>query len=132
MLTELFYIIIYHNFSSIEPFFIENGFGLTQEYRMCAPTVKLLSVALCSTIIRFIIPVSIVTIVYSINLYQVHQSARRVSPHIISDSTPKHTSLPGARRILKMMQNIIISPYLILILWNHLVFNKKIHVSNIV
>jgi hypothetical protein len=112
---------------SIEPFFIENGYLLIEEYRMCGITKDILSVSLYIIIISFLFPGSIVIIVYSIIVYQARQLTRRIIPIKNEGSISIPVSLPYAKRNSEMMKSILIIlnililggiPYLILSFWN--------------
>lgn len=114
---------------SIVPFFYENGFQLEIESRSCMVTTKIVSISMYVVITIFLIPLSIVTIIYGIILHHVHQSTRRVmaiAPNAITNITNVGTSIPNGKRELKLMQNLstqttIISfggtLYLILVIW---------------
>jgi hypothetical protein len=111
----------------LQPFFIEGGYMLMEEYRMCGISIKILSIIIYSNITSFVFPATIVIMIYSKILYQVRQSTRRVASNLTGRSMSLHTSVPSVERNLKVMKNILLlmgifmcggSPFLILTLCN--------------
>ena len=112
---------------SIKPFFVQGGFTLIPEYRMCGVTNRILPVAVYINVISFAFPGSIIGIVYSIILYQLYKSTHRVMPVVNEGSVPGRIPLPSIGRELKTMKIILILlsilacggiPYLIVTFWN--------------
>ena len=111
-----------------EPWFIEGGFELIREYRTCSISISILSVAVYSIVINFVIPASVVSTAFMMILKQVHQSMRQIGPTIQTNSTivRQHISRPS-RKHLKIMQHMMTlmnifglggAPYSIVVLWN--------------
>lgn len=112
----------------IIPFFVDHGYGLEVQSRLCIPSSQLLFTAVYSVFTAFVIPLNVVGWAYSIIIYHVRQSTRRVIG-FVSDAgraTGNRTTL-NVRREMKLMKNIFIlltilfcggTPYLMLVLWH--------------
>jgi hypothetical protein len=114
-------------FFPLQPVFIEGGYMLMDEFRMCGMSNEILSIIIYSNITSFIFPATIVIMIYSKILYQVRQSTRRVTTNPTGRSMSLHASAHSIERNLKIMKNILSlmsifmcggSPFLILTLWN--------------
>ena len=114
----------------IIPFFFEHGYRLEEESHICVATTKIFFTAIFSVIIAFIIPLNIITIVYSIIFFYVRKSTRRVIGFISNTAIMTITttsSILNVRREMKLAKRMFIiltllicggTPYLILILWH--------------
>jgi hypothetical protein len=114
----------------IIPFFFEHGYGLEVEAHLCVPSTKIFFTSIFYVIIAFVIPLNIVTIIYTIIFYYVRQSTRRVIGFISNTTTMTITTnntILNVRREMKLMKNMSIlisllicggTPYLILVLWH--------------
>jgi hypothetical protein len=116
---------------SIEPFFINDGFALVTEIRICTVSPKVFKASMYAIVIIYIISLHIVEIAYSVILYHVRQSTRRVTAFVPTVNTGNITNANKAafniKRDLKLIRNILIqtnilvlggTPYLILVIWN--------------
>jgi len=109
--------------------FMKNGCGLEPESRLCTVTTKVFSASMWAVTIAYLIPLSIVTIIYGIILYRARQSTRRVgafAPSMISNAVTNN-NVPNFKREIKLMKNILILvgilvcagiPYLTLVIWH--------------
>ncbi len=112
--------------------FMKNGCGLEPESRLCTVTTKVFSASMWAVTIAYLIPLSIVTIVYGIIFNRARQSTRRVgafapSMTMTSNAVPNNNNAPNFKREIKLMKNILILvgilvcagiPYLALVIWN--------------
>jgi hypothetical protein len=112
---------------------MKNGCGLEPESRLCTVTTKVFSASMWAVTIAYLIPLSIVTIVYGIIFNRARQSTRRVgafapSMTMASNAVPNNNNnAPNFKREIKLMKNILILvgilvcagiPYLALVIWN--------------
>lgn len=112
-----------------------NAFGQEEESGLCIAISKLSLVSIFNVITSFVIPVSIVAIIYGIILYHARQSSRRVTGFVPRTNTfMSNTNIakPNLKREIRLMKNIIIilslltcagTPYLVRILL--LAINEK-------
>lgn len=104
----------------IEPFFIPGGYIYENESRLCTCTTKKVSTAMYGITTAFLIPFTIVTIIYTTLIYRAHRSTRRVRvnrPSIISNIGREMTLI----RNMSILLSILLcggTPYLILVLWH--------------
>jgi hypothetical protein len=115
---------------TIAPIFFGSGYGLELESRMCIGTTKIFYSSMLIVTVAFLIPFSIVTILYAIIFYHAQQSTRRIVAFANNRTTVvarKNCTIPNFKRELKLMRNILILvcilicggiPYLILVLWH--------------
>lgn len=109
---------------SIAPFFLDNGYVLERESRLCTATTKNFWSALYVIGIGFLVPVLISATLYGIILYRAYQSTRRV---FLARANAVDSQMPNARREIKIITNMIIImtvfvsggvPFLILVFWH--------------
>ncbi|CAF0764434.1 unnamed protein product [Adineta ricciae] len=112
------------------PLFFQHGYQLENESRICLPTVKIFSTAICSVLIAFIIPLNIVASVYSSIFFYAWKSTYRIrslNSHATNLMISSHTRLLKVKREIKLMQKILVliclvlfggTPYFILVLWH--------------
>ena len=98
----------------IAPIFVGNSYKLEAESRLCMATTKVFYSSILAAIVAYLIPLTIVTIMYAIIFCHVRQSARRlVVPtrnRITSTVTNKRTTvIPKLKREMKLMKNKSIS-----------------------
>ena len=112
----------------IIPFFVEHGYGLEVESRLCIPSSQFLFTSIYSVFTVFFIPFNFTVVAYSIIFYHVRQSTRRVVGFALNAGrvTGNRTIL-NVRREIKLMKNMVIlltilfwggTPYLVLVLWH--------------
>lgn len=109
--------------------FMRNGCGLEPESRLCMVTTKVFSASMWAVTIAYLIPVSVVTIVYAIVFYHTRQSTRRVgafAPSKVSNALTNNHAV-HLKREMKLIQNILILvsilicagiPYQTLVIWH--------------
>lgn len=114
----------------IPTLFISNANVLEPESRICLCTTKVFPSSIYIVTIAFIIPISIIIIIYAVIFYHARQSTRRVeafASNEISNRIIKNSLKPNLKREMKLMKNIFIvvnifgcggSLYLILVLWH--------------
>jgi len=116
----------------IVPVFVGDGYEFEVDSRLCMATTKVFYSSMLAVTIAYLIPLSIVTIIYGIIFHRARQSARRVVAFVPIRASNTPTSNPTAakpnlKRELKLMTNIIILvgilicagiPYLIMVLWH--------------
>jgi len=114
----------------IPTIFIKNANVLELESRICVCTTKVFPSSMYIITIAFIVPFSIIIIIYSIIFYHARQSTRRVEASASDGrkNTIIHNSFkPNLKREMKLMKNIWIvvnifacggSLYLILVVWH--------------
>ena len=111
----------------------DRGFEFEMESRLCLTTTKVFRASIHSISIAYLIPLTIIIMLYGGIVYRVRQSARRVLTLTTSDRATganiavTNTMTPNLRREMKLMRNIIILisillfaglPYLMMVLWH--------------
>jgi hypothetical protein len=113
----------------IPPIFL-NGYVLEEESRLCLPSTKIFSSAIYVISSVFLIPLTLIQIIYVIILYYAHQSTRRVVDFATKTNTVAirgYIPLPNFKRELILMRNMLIlvfiltsggAPFAMLIFWH--------------
>ena len=117
-------------------FFIKDGYTLEIESRLCLTTTKVFGASILSVSVAYLIPLTVIIIVYGIIFLRARQSTRRVgavriqvsqiySNRIITNLYPTNMT-----REVTLMRNILIlinilvvagTPYLVLVIWQVIV-----------
>jgi len=93
----------------IVPFFIESSSGLEKESRGCVISTKVFSGSFYNGVTVSLTPLSVVTVVYGIILYRVHQSTRRITtvvPIINRNVHDNNVAAPNMKRERKIIQQM--------------------------
>ena len=131
--THYFLIFISYVFTlvgPIPPILFGYGYAFEVESRLCLATTKVLYSSMLAVIIAYLIPLSIVLILYTIIIFHARQSVRRV--FALKEDRPSHAKQknsigPNFKREMKLMKNIFILigilvcagiPYLTMVIWH--------------
>jgi hypothetical protein len=116
--------------ATIAPIFFGSGYGLEPESRICIGTTKIFCSSMLIVTVAFLIPFSIVTILYGIIFYHARKSTRKIIAFANNRTTVvvrNNCTIPNFKRELKLMRNILILvcilicggiSYLVLVLWH--------------
>jgi hypothetical protein len=94
----------------IVPFFIEGSYGLEKESRACVISTKVFAGAFYDGVTVSLTPLNVVTVVYGIILYRVHQSSRRImaiAPITNRGVNDNNVAAPNMKREIKIMQQML-------------------------